>query len=64
MGVPRPHSTSNATDLDAEVDRLLNSGATLVGRRGDENFRWVMLADPAGNDFCVAEAAESAAELG
>lgn len=42
-------------DLDAEVDRLLAAGATLVARRGDEHFRWVTLADPHGNVFCVAQ---------
>ena len=43
-----------AEDLDAEVERLLGVGATLVERRGDESFRWVTLADPDGNQFCVA----------
>ncbi|QDO87013.1 VOC family protein [Ornithinimicrobium ciconiae] len=42
------------TDLDAEVERLLAAGATLVARRGDESFRWVTLADPQGNEFCVS----------
>jgi len=62
-GKNRLHLDLNAVDLDAEVDRLLAAGATLVGRRGDESFRWVTLADPAGNEFCVAEAASSEAEL-
>ncbi|WP_256842916.1 VOC family protein [Ornithinimicrobium cryptoxanthini] len=43
-------------DLDDEVERLLGAGATLVARRGDENFRWVTLADPQGNEFCVSGA--------
>jgi hypothetical protein len=42
------------TDLDAEVDRLVAAGASLVARRGDESFRWVTLSDPAGNEFCVS----------
>jgi hypothetical protein len=42
------------TELDAEVDRLVAAGASLVGRRGDESFQWVTLADPAGNEFCVS----------
>ena len=41
--------------LEAEVDRLVAAGATLVARRGDESFRWVTLADPDGNVFCVAQ---------
>ena len=53
-GKNRVHLDLSAPDLDAEVDRLVAAGATLVGRRGDESFRWVTLADPAGNEFCVA----------
>jgi hypothetical protein len=30
-----------------------------VGRRGDESFSWVTLADPDGNQFCVAAQAEA-----
>lgn len=54
-GKNRVHVDLSAADLDAEVERLLAAGATLVGRRGDESFRWVTLADPAGNEFCVAQ---------
>ncbi|MBD8061889.1 VOC family protein [Oceanitalea stevensii] len=55
-GKNRIHLDLTAQDLDAEVDRLLGAGATLVARRGDESFRWVTLADPQGNQFCVAAA--------
>ncbi|QDB80455.1 VOC family protein [Georgenia wutianyii] len=54
-GKNRVHLDLSCQDLDAEVDRLLDAGATLVERRGDESFRWVTLADPHGNVFCVAE---------
>lgn len=54
-GKNRLHLDLLAPDLDAEVDRLLDAGATLVERRGDEHFRWVTLADPDGNQFCVAQ---------
>ena len=53
-GKNRQHLDLTAPDLEAEVDRLLAAGATLVARRGDESFRWVTLADPHGNQFCVA----------
>ena len=43
-----------SADLDTEVERLLRAGAALVARRGDEHFRWVTLADPQGNEFCVS----------
>ena len=49
------HLDLSAPDLDAEVDRLLAAGATLVERRGEKSFRWVTLADPQGNEFDVAE---------
>lgn len=59
-GKNRLHLDLRTADLDAEVDRLLSAGAGLVARRGDENFRWVTMTDPAGNEFCVADAAEAA----
>lgn len=53
-GKNRIHVDWVAEDLDGEVDRLVAAGASVVGRRGDENFRWVTLADPQGNEFCVS----------
>ena len=69
-GKNRLHLDLTAADLDAEVERLTSAGAGLVGRRGDESFRWVTLSDPDGNEFCVlrplteAELAEDAARTG
>lgn len=40
-------------DLDAAVDALVAAAATLVGDRSMGDFRWVTLADPQGNEFCV-----------
>ena len=57
-GNNKVHVDLRADDLDAEVDRLVEAGAGLVGRRGDESFRWVTLTDPDGNQFCVAEHTE------
>jgi len=54
-GKNRLHLDLLAEDLDGEVDRLLAAGASLVAHRGDESFRWVTLADPQGNVFCVAQ---------
>lgn len=53
-GKNRLHLDLTAPDLDAEVERLVAAGASLVARRGDESFRWVTLADPQGNEFCVS----------
>ncbi|GAA2009188.1 putative enzyme related to lactoylglutathione lyase [Nakamurella flavida] len=39
---------------DAEVDRLLVLGATLLDdRRDPDGPGWAVLADPEGNEFCV-----------
>ncbi|MEU7529474.1 VOC family protein [Saccharothrix sp. NPDC042600] len=38
-------------DRDAEVARLVDFGATVVA--DDPELPWVVLADPAGNEFCV-----------
>ncbi|OSC38975.1 VOC family protein [Mycobacterium decipiens] len=53
-GKNRLHLDFAAADMDAEVSRLMAAGATEVGRhRFGEEFRWVVLADPEGNAFCV-----------
>ena len=40
-----------------EVARLVDLGATVLGDRGGdaEGMVWTTLADPEGNEFCVAE---------
>ena len=43
-----------AADREAEVSRLLAAGATLVEHREMPGFQWTTLADPDGNEFCVA----------
>jgi len=55
-GKNRIHLDLSAPDRDAEVDRLLADGASLVARREEHGFAWVVLADPDGNQFCVAQA--------
>jgi len=61
--VPEPKTTKNRVHLDlhvgverrdAEVERLLGLGATKLwhGRQGPQS--WVTLADPEGNELCVA----------
>jgi hypothetical protein len=41
-------------DLDTEVARLIDAGAKEIGPREAGGFRWVTLADPDGNQFCIA----------
>src|ERR1700760_3159625 len=56
-GKNRLHLDFGAADVDGEVDRLKSACATEVGRHSiGDNFRWVVLADPEGNAFCVAGA--------
>ncbi len=54
-GKNRVHLDFSAADVDGEVARLTAAGASEVGRhKFGDNFRWVVLADPEGNVFCVA----------
>ncbi|OBH12295.1 VOC family protein [Mycobacterium sp. E3247] len=55
-GKNRVHLDFGAADVDAEVSRLTAAGAIEVGRHtfGDD-FRWVVLADPEGNVFCIVD---------
>jgi hypothetical protein len=58
------HLDLTADDLEAEVERLLAAGASMVGRRGEEGFRWVTLTDPQGHEFCVAGREEAEGAMG
>ncbi|MEQ7124044.1 VOC family protein [Actinopolymorpha sp. B11F2] len=59
--VPEPKSTKNRMHLDvgvehleAEVDRIVGLGARKVETDLTEHgYRWAVLADPEGNEFCV-----------
>lgn len=54
-GKNRVHLDVGVDDVDAEVKRLTAAGAAEVGEHSfGDNFRWVVLADPEGNQFCVA----------
>lgn len=53
-GKNRLHLDFSADDVDLEVGRLVDLGASVIGRHSvDDGFRWVVLADPEGNVFCV-----------
>ena len=46
------------TTRDEEVDRLTGLGARLVDdQRRSDGSGWVVLTDPAGNEFCVERSA-------
>jgi predicted enzyme related to lactoylglutathione lyase len=57
LGKNRMHMDLLVDDLDAEVTRLHALGATTMppGPREEFGQRWFVLADPEGNEFCVAE---------
>jgi Glyoxalase-like domain len=61
--VPEAKTVKNRVHLDlrvgeerheAEVARLVGRGATELSRGSQGPHRWVVLADPEGNEFCVA----------
>ena len=60
--VPEPKVVKNRVHLDfraesrsEEIQRLVGLGATvLVAERCLGGFCWSVLADPAGNEFCVS----------
>ncbi|GIF13466.1 VOC family protein [Actinoplanes teichomyceticus] len=54
----RVHVCLRSPDLgrDAEVERLLAAGATLLADHRSPDGGWVVLQDPAGNEFCVTGA--------
>ena len=61
--VPEAKTVKNRLHLDvrvgaerreAEVSRLIASGATELWRASQGPHEWVTLADPEGNEFCVA----------
>jgi len=51
----RIHFDLNPDDQAAEVDRVLELGASHVdiGQSKDSDVTWKVLADPEGNEFCI-----------
>ena len=49
----RAHIDFDAEDMEAEVERLVALGGTVRGRHNLGDFRWTIVADPEGNEFCV-----------
>ena len=61
--VPEPKTAKNrmhldlmAPDPEAEVARLVELGATRVADIDEYGYTWTVMADPEGNEFCVAKA--------
>ena len=54
-GKNKIHLDFSAADVDAEVKRLVDLGATENGRHSMGPVAWVVLTDPDGNAFCVTD---------
>jgi hypothetical protein len=52
----RIHLDVAAADPESEVDRLVGLGATRVRDVEEYGYLWTVMADPEGNEFCVAAA--------
>jgi predicted enzyme related to lactoylglutathione lyase len=52
----RVHLDFRADDRDAEVERVVGLGATVVAHRKVGDLEWTVLLDPEDNEFCVANA--------
>ena len=61
--VPEPKTVKNRVHLDlhvgpdrrdAEVERLAAMGARRIGEGSQGPYSWVVMADPEGNELCVA----------
>ncbi len=59
--VPEPKVAKNRVHLDLrgesmgdEVARLTGLGASFIARRSLGTLTWTVMADPAGNEFCVS----------
>ena len=54
-GKNKAHLDLHAADMEAEVARVVELGGREVERNSfGDAFRWVVLADPEGNAFCIA----------
>jgi len=56
----RMHLDLHVADPDAHVARLVEAGATEVDARTEMGHTWTVMADPEGNEFCVAKSPEQA----
>lgn len=54
QGKNRVHMDFHTDDRDAEVERLIKLGASWVAEHSIPEFSWIVMRDPAGNEFCVA----------
>jgi predicted enzyme related to lactoylglutathione lyase len=53
----RMHFDIEAPDIQAEADRLVALGATIVSEApcSEHGSTWLLMTDPEGNEFCVCD---------
>lgn len=52
----RVHPDLVAADVEAEISRLVELGATRAADREEYGYRWTLLTDPEGNEFDLGQA--------
>lgn len=52
-GKSRAHPDIRVADLDAAIRELKALGATVLQELNWKEYRWVIMADPEGNEFCA-----------
>jgi catechol 2,3-dioxygenase-like lactoylglutathione lyase family enzyme len=50
----RIHLDLTAPDRERATEELIAIGATMIETRTEEGHTWSVMADPEGNEFCVA----------
>lgn len=55
-GKNRLHLDLTAPDVEAEIARLVELGATRVADKEEYGYTWTLMADPEGNEFDLAKA--------
>jgi hypothetical protein len=50
----RCHLDLKADDRAAEAKRLVSLGATYLSEHDEWGHQWIVLRDPAGNEFCIS----------
>jgi predicted enzyme related to lactoylglutathione lyase len=56
QGKNRAHVDLWVADIEAEAQRAVSLGATLVGRYVEPDEGWIWMTDPEGNEFCFVRA--------
>jgi predicted enzyme related to lactoylglutathione lyase len=58
--VPEPKTAKSRIHIDlaskepeAEIERLVRLGATMVEQREGNGTNWTVMLDPEGNEFCI-----------